>query len=366
MGRVGDGGFGDFHGGGFADGEDPGGGFGEVDDPEIGDHLVGAGAIDEFFEGIGDEAVVDSEDEQGDEEPSAGAEGAADEDEKEEEESGGSPGGKTRGEGHQAVEEGGGPLLIDEKKELLVHDEMVEGGEIMGKHRQVKTRLMAVALGMWGMLAVGLGEEAPDGLAILKSVRVAQAGQVRVLHGELRNGGKKVPFRLSMDGGVVRYEFEKPPLVLQLRLGEKSLRFEEVTRGGAVEKVAAGRFDQRIGETDLSYEDLALRFLYWPKAEVVGEQTLVFQKCWVVRVEPGTSGESQYGSVKVWIGKESGALMQAEASNPAGQFVRRFKVISGQKLSGGQWILKEMRIEWVGIGEKGDRTPTYLNIDAPK
>ena len=98
---------------------------------------------------------------------------------------------------------------------------MVEGGEIMGKHRQVKTRLMA--LGMWGMLGlgVGLGEEAPDGLASLKSVRVAQAGQVRVLHGEVRNGGTKVPFRLSMDGGVVRYEFEKPPLFCSCGWGRR-------------------------------------------------------------------------------------------------------------------------------------------------
>jgi hypothetical protein len=205
-------------------------------------------------------------------------------------------------------------------------------------------------------------DDAPDAQAILKSVRVSQAAQNQALRGELRSAGKTVPFRLSMSGGVIRYEFEKPSLTLQLRLGASDSRLEVITKSGT-EKVTPARFDTRIGETDISYEDLSLRFLYWPKATVEGEQTMVLQKCWIVRVEPG-SADSQYGSVKLWIAKNSGALMQAEAFNAAGKFVRRFKVISGQKTDDGLWILKEMRIEWVNPGQSADRTPTYLNIDS--
>ncbi|MCE9609792.1 MAG: outer membrane lipoprotein-sorting protein [Chthoniobacter sp.] len=226
---------------------------------------------------------------------------------------------------------------------------------------QVKTRL--VALGILCLSGSAVAEETPDALGILKSVRVAQAAQNRALRGELRNAGKTVPFRLSMTAGVIRYEFTAPPFTLQLRLGEKSSRFEEVTKGGT-EKITPARFDTRVRDTDLSYEDLSLRFLYWPKAEVVGEQIMVLQKCWIVRVEPGSAKDSQYGSVKLWIAKNSGALMQAEAYDDAGKFVRRFKVISGQKTDDGLWILKEMRIEWVDPGKSRDRTPTYLNIDS--
>ena len=226
---------------------------------------------------------------------------------------------------------------------------------------QVKSRLLA--LGILCLSGSAGADETPDAQAILKTVRVAQAAQKRALRGELRNGGKTVPFRLSMTTGVVRYEFTDPPLILQLRLGEKSSRFEEVTKGGT-EKISPARFDTRVRDTDLSYEDLALRFFYWPKAEVVGEQIMVLQKCWIVRVEPGSPAESQYGSVKLWIAKTSGALMQAEAYDDAGKFVRRFKVISGQKTDEGLWIFKEMRIEWVNPGQRQDRTPTYLNIDS--
>ncbi len=183
------------------------------------------------------------------------------------------------------------------------------------------------------------------------------------MRGELRSAGKTVPFRLSMTGGVIRYEFENPSLTLQLRLGNRTSTLEEITKGGA-EKIRPARFDTRVRDTDLSYEDLSLRFLYWPKAEVTGEQTMVLQKCWIVRVAPASAADSQYGSVKLWIAKNSGALMQAEAFDDAGKFVRRFKVVSGQKTSEGLWILKEMRIEWVNPGQGTDRTPTYLNIDS--
>ena len=243
---------------------------------------------------------------------------------------------------------------------LLLHAQITQGRRRMSWHFYIPSP--ALVLGILCLASAARAEEAPDAQAILKSVRVAQAAQNRALRGELRTAGKTVPFRLTLNGGVVRYEFTAPPLTLQLRLTEKTSRFEEVTRGGT-EKITPARFDTRVGDTDLSYEDLSLRFLYWPKAEVVGEQTMVLQKCWIVRVEPGSLAESQYGSVKLWIAKNSGALMQAEAYNDAGKFVRRFKVISGQKTEDGLWILKEMRIEWVAPGGRSDRTPTYLNID---
>ena len=130
-----------------------------------------------------------------------------------------------------------------------------------------------------------------------------------------------------------------------------------------MEKIAPARFDTRVRETGISYEDLSLHFLYWQNAVVEGEQTMVLQKCWIVRVEPESKGTSQYGKVLLWIGKGSGALMQAEAFDPNGKLVRKFKVISGQKTADGLWILKEMRIESTPGGVAVDRNPTYLEID---
>src|SRR5438105_1131650 len=89
------------------------------------------------------------------------------------------------------------------------------------------------------------------------------------LQGQLRDqtSGRVVPFRLTLAGPLIRYAFTNPDEVLQLRLGENNSQLEELGNSG-VEKIAGPEFEQKVRGTAISYEDLALRFLYWPTAEV--------------------------------------------------------------------------------------------------
>ena len=208
-------------------------------------------------------------------------------------------------------------------------------------------------------------QDAPDAKAILKTVRIAQSAQNMSVTGRLRTGGKAIAFTLKMEGETVRWDFTEPAQTLLLRLGANDSRLEEIGKGGP-SKITGARFDDKVRESDVSYEDLSMRFLYWPKAEVEGEQTMVLVKCWIVRVEPPAKNDSQYGSVKLWISKADGALMQAEAYDRDGKFARRFKVLSGQKTGAGLWMLKQMRIEAATGTGRADATPTYLEIDKPK
>jgi hypothetical protein len=48
--------------------------------------------------------------------------------------------------------------------------------------------------------------------------------------------------------------------------------------------------------------------------------------------------------VRVWLDEESGALMRIEGYDWQGKLLRRFEVVSGQRIDG-QWMLKQMRIE---------------------
>ena len=129
--------------------------------------------------------------------------------------------------------------------------------------------------------------------------------------------------------------------------------------------MSAARFDDKVRDIDISYEDLSMRFLYWSNAAVEGDQIMLMNRCWIVRVEPPAKNDSQYSKVKLWIAKNNGALLQAEAYGHDGKLARRFKVISGQSLGDGAWILKEMRIEQMTPGKSGDRTPSYLQIEKP-
>jgi hypothetical protein len=239
----------------------------------------------------------------------------------------------------------------------------------VGKLRQtmngfwhVKTRLLLAALLALGPAFSVFADPPPDAREILRSVRLAQAAQRLNLRGQLRTGGQKIPFRLVVESGTVRYDFSDPPQSIVLRLGDKGSRLEEVA-GGNSERVSPAQFDDKVRGTDISYEDLSMRFLYWPAAAVQGEETKLLRRCWKVRVEPG-GAESQYSMVMLWVEQESGALLQAEAYDKAGSFARRFSVRSVQK-SEGAWILKQMRIEAAPAPGAKDRTPTYLEIEAP-
>ncbi|MGB8170642.1 MAG: outer membrane lipoprotein-sorting protein [Chthoniobacteraceae bacterium] len=226
----------------------------------------------------------------------------------------------------------------------------------------VKLRIL-LAPAMLCLSGLAGGADAPDAREILKSVRAAQTAQQQSLTGKVRSGWKSVPFKLTMSGNTVRWEFSDPPETLQLRLGEKDSQFEEIGKGGA-QKVSAASFDKKVRDTDISYEDLSMRFLYWSNATVEGDETMLMNSCWIVRVEPPSRSSSQYSKVKLWITKNNGALMQAEAYGHDGKLARRFKVVSGQSLGDGLWMLKQMRIEQMTAG--ADKTPSYLEVEKPK
>jgi Outer membrane lipoprotein-sorting protein len=199
----------------------------------------------------------------------------------------------------------------------------------------------------------------PSAREILASVRLQQAGQQIDLQGQLRENEKVIPFHLTQTGPVIRYTFSNPSETLQLRLGDDDSRLEEVTRAG-VEKVSPAQFDQKVRGTGVSYEDLALKFLYWQNARVTGEDSIRTRKCWKLELK-APSRQSQYSNVFLWVDKSGGALMRMEGYDSNGQLAKRFEVVSAQKIEG-RWFLKQMRIEEIQPGTGKVQTRTYLEI----
>ncbi len=202
--------------------------------------------------------------------------------------------------------------------------------------------------------------EPPDAKELLRMARMTQGAQEWKLLGQLRLGSAKQPFRLVLDKGAIRYEFLDNNDAIILRLGDKTSTLEE-RKGGKAGKVVPARFDDPVRGTDISYEDLAMRFLYWNDAKVIGDGTISAHSCWQVEVRPPSKGDSQYSRVVLWIGKEDGAMMKAESFDANNAWARRFVVRSVMKREG-YWLLKQMRIE-SAAGRKSDPQPTYLEID---
>jgi hypothetical protein len=199
----------------------------------------------------------------------------------------------------------------------------------------------------------------PDAQTLLRNARMAQAGQQRTLKGHLRveSSGRIVPFTLVLDGTTIRYQFADTAIVL--KLGDNTSQLLEAA-GGDMKKVSPARYDKGVEGTDITFEDLSLKFLYWPKAKIDGTDKVGLSDCWTLRLEPGLE-PSAYASLELWVDKARGAFVKGEGFNAAGQEVKEFNVVSFQHDGQGGWMLKKMRIETLSPG--GGESTTYLEID---
>ena len=232
----------------------------------------------------------------------------------------------------------------------------------------LKARIGALALLSLLLLPLATASavtDSPSARELLALVRANQASQERDLNGHLRMSTTEekivIPFRLFLRGNSITYQFTDKPEALILHLGEKTSRLDRSTGSGRTEKITGAKLDDPVRGTDISYEDLALKFLYWNNAIVEKEkQTLMTRSCWIVRAIPSDKGESQYDMVRLWI-EPTGGLLQAECYS-GGKPIRRFSVRKVQSAHGtGGYILKSMSIQ--RMDEKGkDRNPTYLEV----
>src|SRR5262245_3305845 len=202
-------------------------------------------------------------------------------------------------------------------------------------------------------------EPLPSAKEILDSVRMIESHQQIDLQGQLRQEDSVIPFRLVQNGQLIRYSFTNPDETLQLRLGENSSRLDLVTDSGT-EKVGVSKLQEQIRGTILTYGDLAFKFLYWPAARLLGEETVRTRKCWKLQLR-APSNESQYSNVLLWVDKASGALMRMEGYDWDGKLIKRFEVVSAQKIEG-RWFLKQMRVEQLQPGTNHVEARAYLEI----
>jgi hypothetical protein len=194
---------------------------------------------------------------------------------------------------------------------------------------------------------------------ILAAARMNPLGAGITLEAQLRAGSVKVPFVIEVGDGAVRYGFSSPQHNILLRLGESESTLEE-RRDGRKIPVPISKIDDSVRGGLITYEDLALRFLYWKNPRLVDSETVRSRDAWKIEI-PALLGGSQYGVVRVWIDKQSAALLRIEGYDTTGRLVKRFEVVSAQKIDG-QWMLKQMRVERIDPETRKTNGITYLEV----
>ena len=197
---------------------------------------------------------------------------------------------------------------------------------------------------------------------ILEAARLNPTSQPAELNARIRSDGTITPVTITLRDHVISYEFENPKQALRLKLGPKLTRLSEQLND-VTKPVPATRLHDEVRNSGLTYEDLSLGFLYWPDPVIQGQETLRTRTAWKIDLQAPVE-ETLYGVARVWIDKESGAILRIEGYDKHGLLLRRFEIISAQKI-GNLWMLKQMRIEGFPPGNPSPVSRRYLEVLGP-
>lgn len=212
-------------------------------------------------------------------------------------------------------------------------------------------------------------QEAPSADELLKDMRDMTVSQGnRDVAGAIRKARTKIPFSLSARGETIVFQYKENNVWkrFDVRIQEKKAQLVEVDKGKA-SVMAPASYTKTIAGTDVCYEDLSLRFLYWKGGKVLPDSAnsrIKGRDCYVIEVPNPTPAVGQFAWVRVWVDKENGTSWQIDGYGQDGKLKKRFTITSVQKLSDGSWFFKQMKLE-VRNPQDPNRTISlnYLEMD---
>lgn len=214
-------------------------------------------------------------------------------------------------------------------------------------------------------------QQAPTAQQILEGARIS-ATLTKLedgLSGSLRRGSASTPITLFLKGKDIQFQFSEnkgPWRIFHMRIGDEEFNLFEIIDGKTTTFPAA-KIVQPIAGTDLTYEDLALRFFYWPNPKLEGEENVGGQPCYKIRVEKPRGAAGRYETVYVWVHTKFGAFMRIRGHDKNGGLVKEFQVEDIMKVADNVWTLRKMQVATCDPNNGGRRVSiTDVTFDTPK
>jgi hypothetical protein len=205
-------------------------------------------------------------------------------------------------------------------------------------------------------------ESGPTAEQIVEKVHLSRALKKYTLRGSLTKGRQTVPFTVKLQDDLIHFSFENPKQNISLNITDKSYRLKEITANSNRE-VPPSMYSTGVRGTDLTYDDISFRYLYWPKKVKVGEETIKTRRCYVVDLyNPQRLGE--YYLVRIFVDKESGGMMRMQAYDWNGKIVKSCTVTAGMKIEGAT-VLKTMEVIRYVPGTKKVAGETTFELKKP-
>ena len=152
-----------------------------------------------------------------------------------------------------------------------------------------------------------------------------------------------MPLSLFLRGENIQFALDDGMERFHLRFSQDKQELFEILEG-KMKPFPAKKISQSIAETDVSYEDLALKFLYWENPKIAGEEKINRQECWRIHlVNPDESG--RYREVSIWVSKRHRALIRVVGygPRPAALALKQFEITDIMKVNKA-YTVKTMKV----------------------
>jgi hypothetical protein len=214
------------------------------------------------------------------------------------------------------------------------------------------------------------GGQQPDAKAIMEAARMS-ATLTRLdegLSGNLRQGNRRTPVMLFLKGQDIQFQFSEnkgPWQVFHMRIGDAAFNLFEIV-DGKTQAFAPQRLVSPIAGTDLTYEDLAMRFFYWPDPKLEDEENVGGQACYKIRIDKPRAAAGNYEVVYVWVHKKFGAFMRIRGHDKNGGLVKEFQVEDVMQVAKDLWTLRKMQVATHDPATGRRISITDVTFDTPK
>jgi len=127
-----------------------------------------------------------------------------------------------------------------------------------------------------------------------------------------------------------------------------------------------------IQNSDVSWMDLALAFLWWEGGKVVGTDEVLGRPCHIVEIPapPGLSAPppraaqssaAPYAAVRLWIDAEMLMLLKAEGLSQEDNVLRRLWVRSFKRIND-RWMIKDLEVQGCPSAHRTKITITDVSV----
>ena len=188
------------------------------------------------------------------------------------------------------------------------------------------------------------------------------------LSGSLRKGNDKTPVMLFLQGKNIQFQFSVNKgdwQVFHMRINDDDLDLFELQNGKQA-NFPPSKLMQPIAGTDLTYEDLALRFLYWPNPKMEGTEKVAGQECYKIRIDKPKGAAGRYEVVYVWVHTKYGAFMRIRGHDKNGGLVKEFQVEDVMQVAKDTWTLRKMQVSSHNPANGRRTSITDVTFDSPR